>query len=70
MIFSANFRSFIIAGLLVATVAAFGAEKSRPASQLRVAVVQLALSDTIASNRDRIVVRISEAAARNARASG
>lgn len=59
-------RSLILAGLLV-SAAAFGAEKSPGPSRLRVGLVQMALSNTIASNRDRIVARISEAAALGAR---
>src|SRR5687768_13625863 len=59
-------RSLILITLL-ASSAVSGAEKSPKANQLRVAVVQLALANTIASNRDRIVSRISDAAAMGAR---
>jgi predicted amidohydrolase len=58
---------WIVAGLLLASAAAHGAEPIAPPTHLKVGLVQLALTNTITGNRDRIVARIPEAAARGVR---
>jgi len=60
-------RCLILAAVLLGSSAACAAEAGRAPSRLRIGVVQLALANTIASNRERIVARIAEAAARGAR---
>jgi len=57
----------LLAVAFVAPACAGGAEAAAPPSRLKVALVQMALADSIAANRDRVVTRIGEAAARGAR---
>jgi predicted amidohydrolase len=60
-------RFLTLAVLLLASTVSRGAEPETAPRSLKVAVVQLALANTIAGNRDRIVARIPEAAALGAR---
>jgi predicted amidohydrolase len=59
-------RPLVIGALLLVSSPAPAAE-SAAADHLQVAVVQMALSNTVADNRDRIVARVSRAAALGAR---
>ena len=63
-----SMRRLGIAGaVLLACGAARGEQPAAAPKHLKIAVVQMALSNTIAGNRDRIVARIPEAAALGAR---
>ena len=60
-------RTLLIAALMLVSPELCAAEPNPVPRRLKIGVVQLALSNTISSNRDRILARISEAAARGAR---
>lgn len=60
-------RSLIVAGFLLGSAAAQDAATKSPPDRLRVGIVQMALADTVAASRDRIMAGVSNAAERGVR---